>query len=86
MADNIFVWIKEETILVNLNAIAYIRFGDEPDSRFESQPAIVFRVSEGQKEEMIPLEKAEADRLKDILRPHFKLGTIVRRSGVVRSN
>jgi hypothetical protein len=60
MAD-VFIWIKDNTVLVNLSAIAYIRFGDEPGSTMESQPGIVFRVFEGQKEEIIPLERDDAN-------------------------
>jgi hypothetical protein len=87
MAENIFFWIKEETILVNLNAVAYIRFGDEPGSTIASHPGIVFRAHDGQKEEIIPLEKEEAERIKDLLKPHFKFGAgVTRRSGIVRSN
>jgi hypothetical protein len=71
MADN-FVWIKNETLLVNLDAIAYLRFGDDPASEMKSEPAIIFRnlpLSES-----IFLEPDEAQQLQTLLKGTFGLG------------
>lgn len=75
---DVLVWIKNNTVLLNLSSVAYIHFGDEPDSKVESQPRIVFRTAEGQHEQFMPLEKEEANRIKDFLRSHFQLGLVRR--------
>jgi hypothetical protein len=79
MADNIFVWIKGDTMLVNLSAIAYVRFEDEPEATVKSNAGIVFRTSNGQKEEIITLEPEEAKRLKDLLKQDLRLGLVKQR-------
>ena len=72
--DHVFVWINNDNVLVNLSNVAYIRFWDEPDSKAPArQPGIVFRVSDQQKEEILPIDPGQAERLKNLLGSDFRL-------------
>jgi hypothetical protein len=70
MNDN-FVWIRSETVLINLDAVAYIKFGED------EQAAIQFQAS-GQ---VLPLEKGEAQKLHTLLKADFRKGQAPRVPG-----